>query len=62
MNDETLLTYADVARRWGCSARQVKRVVARRQLEAVRYGHRSVRFRRDAVLRAEEALTVRRAA
>jgi excisionase family DNA binding protein len=56
MTTPTLLTYEEVALRWQCSVRTVKRAVARKKLKKTVI-QRTVRFRASDVERAEERMT-----
>ena len=57
---ERLWTYEDLAARWGrtegdpLSVRHVKRLVDQMRIPKVQLGHRTVRFRPVAVMKAEE--------
>lgn len=51
------LTYEDLAARWGCCGRQVRRICRRIGLQPMRLGHRTVMFRPADVDRAEERAT-----
>jgi excisionase family DNA binding protein len=54
-----LLTLDQVADRVGCSVRQVRRFVDRREIEHVRLGPRMVRVTEDALARFVETSTQR---
>jgi hypothetical protein len=49
-----LWSLEDLARRWGAGTKQARRIVAAWSLRPVPMGHRTVRYRPAAVLRAEE--------
>lgn len=51
---EGLLTYADLAARWGVCTRQAKNVAKKLKLKALDMGYRTKRFRPADVVRAEE--------
>lgn len=48
-----LLTYADLAGRWGVGLKQARRLVRRLNIPILGLGHRTVRFRPADVTRAE---------
>jgi excisionase family DNA binding protein len=54
---DELLTYEDVAKRWGFSVRTIRRLVARKKLKAVRLSHSTVRFRPIDIEKAKEKLS-----
>jgi hypothetical protein len=49
-----LWSLEDLSRRWGVGAKQARRIVEAWGLRPVPMGHRTVRYRPAAVLRAEE--------
>lgn len=50
-----LLTYADLAGRWRVGLKQARRIVVKRRIAKLEFGHRTVRFRPADVDRAEAA-------
>jgi hypothetical protein len=52
-NAERLWTYTDLAERWGVGDRQARRLADRLKVPRLRMGHRTVRFRPQAVMDAE---------